>query len=1037
MVATLVRAALAHRVPVLACLFFVAAAGAWALGQQNVDAYPDISAQMVEVVTTFPGRAPEEVERQVTIPIELALRTVPKVETLRSRTIFGLSVVSLIFEDGVDPWWARQRVQENLAGAELPEGATAELGPLATAYGEIFRYQLASDGTRDAMELRTLQDWVVIPRLLRVPGVAEVSNLGGDAKEIGVVFQPSQLQRFGLSVGDVIEAIQSNSGSAGGSVVNRGSFSFVVRGRGSIESAADLREIFLKSVGGTPVLLRDVATVEETAKLATGIFLKDDDDHAVEGIVLMRKGENPTQVLEGLHEAVAELGEGGLPEGVFLRPFYDRSELVQGTVHTVTHIVVTGITLVLLVLIFFLGRPSMALLVAATIPFALLFAIGMMYLTNIPLGLLSIGAIDFGIIADGAVIMAENIARRIGEAGRVPRRELIRHVLDAALEVESPLFLSMLLIVAAYLPLLTLEKIEGLLFRPMAMTMIFAVAGGLLFSLFAVPVLSTWILRNGYEEWENPLLRWFRPRYAAWVEALLRHRGKVAGLTVVAFAASMAVVLPRLGTEFLPYMDEGVIWVRANFPEGTSVEQSAAYGKRLRDLARELPEVDYVAVQVGRNDSGTDPFPPSRLEILIGPKPRAAWERFSTKHELVAAIGEKFRTEFPTTKFNFTQPIIDSVTEDTNGTSAHLALEISGADPATLLSLAQRATTVLASVPGASDVAIEQEGPQPQVVISADRARASRYGVKVAELTRMIDVAIGGEPLGVLYEGDRRFDITARFDRSALVSPEAIGQLPVHTESGGTVPLAQVATIEVVDGQTIVARENGQRRLTVRTDIVGRDQGSFVAEAKRRFEKEVELPAGYRVAWLGMFENLARAQRHFLLLIPATIGVIALVLLAAFRSLKTTLILLVPIPFAFAGGMIALYLRGMNLNVSTGVGLATVFAVSIMDGLLMVRGIDAWRLEGHSLDEAIVHGRMSRLRPILMTSAVAVLGLLPASLATGLGSDVQRPLATVIIWGLSSATLLTLFVVPVVYRILAPAGRGSERTIAAGQEAFD
>jgi cobalt-zinc-cadmium resistance protein CzcA len=735
----------------------------------------------------------------------------------------------------------------------------------------------------------------------------------------------------------------------------------------------------------------------------------------------MRRGENTSLVLAEVQRAVAELNEGGLPAGARIEPFYDRTFLVRSTLYTVTHSVLLGITLVVLALIFSLGRPSMALLVSATIPFALLVALFLMYVTGIPIELLSVGAIDFGIIVDGAVIMAENIARRVGELRGAPSpKQIAASVLDAALEVEGTLFLSMFLIIAAYLPLLTLGSIEGLLFRPMALTMIFTLLGALLFALLIVPTLASFVFRHGYVEWENPVLERFKELYGRCLAVLLRVRFQVAVAALGMLALCLTFVVPRLGSEFLPHMDEGVIWVRANFPEGTALQQSSAYGKRLREMALELPDVDFISVQAGRNDSGTDPFPPSRLEIMIGPKPRDEWKQFHSKKEIVAELGRRFRTEFPTTRFNFTQPIIDSVTEDTNGTSANLAVELSGEDTGVLLDLATRTRELLRSVPGAVDVNIEQEGPQPQVVIEPDRSLCARYNVRIEDVTRMINVALGGEPIGTLYEGDRRFDITARFRRDSVDSPEAVGRLPVHTREGVAIPLNQVAGIEVTDGQTIIARENGRRRLTVRTDIVGRDQGGFVEEAQQRFASEISLPPGYRVGWLGMFENLARAKHHFAVLFPITIGIIFLVLLAAFRSLRTTIVLLLPIPFAFIGATTALYLRGMNLNVSTGVGFATLFAVAILDGLLMVMGINAFRQKGVPLDEAIIHGRLSRFRPILMASVIPILGLVPASLATGLGSDVQRPLATVIIWGLSASTVLTHFVSPVVYRILAP-----------------
>jgi cobalt-zinc-cadmium resistance protein CzcA len=1016
----LIQAALRLRWLVLLLALGVLVWGIWAFQRQPIDAYPDISAQMVQIITVYPGRAPEEVERQVTIPVENAMLGVPRVESVRSRTIFGLSVVQMTFEEGTEMYWARQRVTEKLGEVDLPTGVQPQLGPPSTAYGEIYRYELVSDGTVDLIELRTLNDWVVTRRLKRVPGVAEVANFGGYVKQFALTFNQAQLQRFGLTLGDVEDAITKNNAAGGGSVISRGSMSLVVRGKGQLETLDQIQNIFIKSISGTPIYLRDVASVSIDIKVPNGIFAKDYQEPSVQGIVTMRKGENPSQVLVRVQEAIKDLNENQMPPGVQIVSFYDRTQLIDATLKTVTHSVSLGITLVVLVLIFFLGRPAMALLVALTIPFALVFALVLMYLTNIPIGLLSIGAIDFGIIVDGAVIMAENIARRLGESGRHDARGTLAIIQGAAQDMQRPVFISVLLIMVAFLPLLSLTRIEGLLFRPMALTILFALTGALIFALILVPVLASFLFRRGYQEWENPLLRWFTPLYRWVLEALLQARWLVATLSVASLVTVLVLLVPRLGTEFLPYLDEGVIWVRANFPEGTSLEQTSQFGGRLREVALEFPDIKFAIVQAGRNDDGTDPFPPSRIEMMIGPKPRDFWHHFQTKQELIAALAARYREEFPTARFNFTQPIIDSVTEDTNGTSANLAVDISGTNSDLLQELAGSTVNLLRTVPGAVDVSIEQEGPQPQLIIQPDRALCARYNVRIEDVMKLVNMAIGGEPVSTLYEGERRFEIVARLDKQSRKSIQAIGRLPVYTADGVPIPLAQVATIEVRDGQTLIARGDGRRRITVRCDIVGRDQGSFVREAQERFEREVALPTGYRVEWLGMFENLARAFKHFLILIPTTIAIIFLVLIVAFGSFRAAFILLLPIPFAFASGALALYLRNMNLNVSTGVGFATLFGIAMMDGILMVKAITKYRLQGSSVDSAIVQGRISLLRPSLMASLVAILGLLPASLATSLGSDVQRPLATVIVFGLTGSALFTLFVTPVFYRIFVP-----------------
>lgn len=1021
MITALMKTSQQHRWIVLGIFVIVIGFCAYAATRLPIDAYPDISPQKVSVVTAYPGCAPEEVERQVTIPIEIAMRNIPRVLNVRSQTIFGLSVVDLLFEEGTETYWARQQVNEKLGGIDLPNGAEKpELGPATSSCGEIYRYELVSNGSADVMDLRTLNEWVVIPRLLRVPGVADVSNFGGLAKQYVVSVDPSRLRGSQLSLEDIVEAIEENNAAAGGSLLNRGSMALVIRGTGLLENMEQIRNIFIKTIDGSPIYVKDVANVSLGSAVPWSVYCKDRKNESVEGIVLMRRGENPSRVLESLKRAVTELNAAGLPEGIKIDPFYDRQFLVDSTLHTVSHSVSLGVTLVVLVLLLFLGRPSMAFLVAATIPFSLLFALGLMYLTNIPVGLLSIGAIDFGIIVDGSVIMAENIARQFGKRKDHTGKSALQIIRQASLERSHPVFVSVLMIMVAFLPLLTLTSIEGLLFRPMALTLLYALGGSLIFALIFIPIFATFLYKKGYREWDNPVLKWITPIYAKTISLFLRLRWLVVAVALSGLLFVLFRIVPGLGMEFLPYMDEGTIWVKANFPDGISLDQTSFYTRDIRKTVLEFPDVDFVSAQIGRADAFSEPFPPSRVEMMIGPKPRDQWKQYQSKQELITAIGKRLREEFPTTRFNFTQPIIDMVTQDTNGTSAKLAVELSGSDSEVLLEYARKIQRLLKSIPGSLDVNLEQEGPQAQLKIVPDRKRCARYNVRISDVTRMINTAMGGDPVGVLYEGERSFDIVIKLEKKSMLSPEAIGKLPVHSAEGVPVPLAQITDISVVDGQTVIARSDGIRRLTVRCDVFGRDEGSFVAEAQKRFEKEIALPPGYKAEWLGMFENLHRAYQHFLLIIPATIAIIFLILTVNFGSIRSAFILLLPIPFAFASGALALYFREMNMNVSTGVGFATLFGVAIMDGVLMFQGITKYRQNGLSLDESIVRGRVDRLRPGLMTTLVAILGLLPASVALSLGSDVQRPLATVIIWGLAGSTIFTLFITPVFYRIFVP-----------------
>ncbi|MFO1021680.1 MAG: CusA/CzcA family heavy metal efflux RND transporter [Planctomycetales bacterium] len=1016
--------ALANRSLIMVLTVAIALAGLWSFQQQTIDAYPDISSQVVMVITTFPGRAPEEVEQQVTIPIELAMGSVPRLDLIRSRSIFGLSVVELIFTEGTEGYFARQRVQERLVGVPLPKGASAELGPFATAYGEILRYQLEAPDVTDQIKVRTINDWVVIPRVKRIAGVADVVNFGGRAKQYTLTIDPVQLERYELSLDDVMEAVRVNNSNAGGSLLQRGEMSFVIRGRGAFLTKEDLANTVINTIDGTPVYLGDVADVTLEGMLPSGIFSKDDREEGVEGIVMLRRGENPSRILRLVKAEIEELNRDPLMEGIRITPFYDRTYLVDKTLHTVSHSIILGISLVVLVLLAFLGSPIVAALVVLTIPFSLLFALVLMYLTGIPIGLLSIGAIDFGILVDGAVIIADNMARRLSvwreKGGALNSLEVVR---SAVAEVERPVLYSMLMIVFAYLPLLSMTSIEGLLFRPMAITIVYALIGATVFGMIVLPVLGTYLFRRGYVEIPNPVMELLKVLYGRALRVTIHLRWFVLPAVFAGLIAFSFWIWGRLGTEFLPYLDEGVVWIRANFPEGTSLAQTSLYGKKIRGMIRAFPECDFVSAQAGRNDTGTDPFPPSRLEMMVGLKPQAEW-RFARKQELIAELGRTLRLEFPTTRFNFTQPIIDSVTEVTNGTSANLAVEFAGDDSTELLKLARQTQQLLRGIRGATDVNIEQEGPQPQLIITPDRELCARYDVKIESVSQLVNVELGGEPVGTMFEGARRFDIVARFDREFLHSQEAIERLPVHSAlSSVPIPLSQVARFSVDDGQTVIARESPHRRITVRCDITGRDQGGFVEEAKEKFKGDVTIPATVRVRWIGMFENLERAAAHFRLLIPVSIGLIYILLVAVFHCHRKALIVIFSIPFALVGGVLALYLRGMNLNVSSGVGFAALFGVSIMNAVVLVEWISDLTPSMHSQREAIIQGSVDRLRSVLMSSLVAILGLLPASLATDLGSDVQRPLATVIVWGLTSSTILSLFIVPALYAVMGPKRR--------------
>ena len=1015
-----VATALKNRWLALGLAGVVAGIGVWSFTRMNVDAYPDISGVEVELITTYPGRAAEEVEQQISIPLERAMASIPHAEVIRSRTIFGLSDVQIIFEPDVEDYWARQVVFEKIGDANLPSDAQSSMGPLATAYGEIYRYQLIGDKDHGPLELRTLNDWVITPRLLRAKGVVDVENFGGLGKQYAVHLDRNKLAQYGVKLQEVTAAIKANNSSGGGSLMERGSTSLVIRGLGRIKDYKELENILIKNSNGTNVFIRDVGQVVVDHLPLTGIFGKDDIDNGVEGIVVMRRGANPSATLDNIKEAVEELNKSILPKGVSLVPFYDRTSLIEDTLHTVLHNTALGIILVVIVLFLFLGDPKIAFIVALTIPGSLLVALLLMKLTGIPISLLSVGAIDFGIIVDGAIIISENIIRHLHDQAESGKDVSISDtILQATEQVQKPMLFSMLIVIVAYLPLLSLQYIEGLLFRPMAITLCFALFGALLIALYLVPALSSVLFKKAQKEKENTFFDKLTRGYEKLLPLVLKNRLKVVGGVVVLFIVVIVGVIPRLGTEFLPYMDEGVFWLRANFPEGISLQENAKYAHELRRFIHEFQEVSFVTSQTGRNDAGTDPFPTNRLEMMVGLKDRSDWKNYHSKLDLEAAIREKLVSEFPTTKFNLTQPIIDSVTEDTTGTSADLAIELVGPDLDQLRRIAEKTVTALRQVQGAVNVDIEQEGPQPQLQIKIDKNRLAQYQLSADTVNDVINTAVGGLPVSQIYEGERKFDILTKYAPEYVNTPEKIGLLPAFNDQGEAIPLAQVADIRVRDGQTLIAREDGMRRITVRCDIRNRSQGDFVEAAKLKFHSSIQLPEGYSAEWLGMFENLERARNHFALLIPLTIFVIFLLLIITFRSFERASLVLLTVPFSLIGGTMALWIRHMHLSVSAGVGLTSLFGVATMHGVLMVSYINQlWDEKNCTLDEAITRGATLRLRPIVMTAIVAILGLLPASLATGIGSDVQRPIATVVVWGLFSSAFLTLFVIPALYRIM-------------------
>ncbi len=986
--------------------------GLWAFSRLRIEAYPDISDPQVAVITLYPGHAPEEIEQQVTLPIERALNNVPDVIGRRSRTIFGLSLVELTFGWGTDERLARQVVLERLRDAPLPDGVSAELAPPVTPAGELYRYVLEGDQAGD-MRLRELQDWVVAPRLLQTSGVGDVFAFGGLVKQYQIEVSPLALYKYNLSIRKIAEAVGANNQNAGGALLTTGQQALVVRGVGLVRSVADLENVAVAAANATPVFVRDVARVQLGPAPPTGIFGLDARTGGVEGVVAMRRGENPSEVLRGVLAGVDELNSSGLLGGVRIVPIYDRTELVGNTLRTVSRTLAEGLTIVFLVLLFFLGSVRAAALTALTIPLSLLFAFLCMYLYGTPASLLSLGAIDFGIIVDGTLIMVEFIVGRLAGQSQgplTPRSSTI--IQEAASQVQRPIFFSMLILVTAYLPLFMLERVERRLFAPMAFTICAALVGSLLFTLTLVPVLAAYLFPNGAKTWRNPLIAGLARQYES-VLGFLVGRPWIAVWAAGAVLGGAVLLGGRLGTEFLPQLDEGVIWIRAVLPAGISLEKSAEVAGRIRSVLRQSPQVRLVASQTGRQTSNTEPFSSNRNELLVCLTPYDTWPTGKRKADLIRELSADLRANIPGAAFNFTQPIIDMVMDSVTGSSADLAVILSGPDLDVLWRTANQVLGILRDTRGAADTTIEQEGDQPQLRIQIDRREAARHGINIADIQEVIELAVGGKPVSTMFEGERRFDIVVRYAPEARSTFAEIGGILVPTPDGGRVPLSRLADIRVAEGASIIARRDNQRQISVRTNIRGRDQGSFVTEAQRRFNAEVRLPAGYHVAWGGQFENLERARHRLAWILPVAVLIIFALLYWAFGSARDAALTLTNVPLSVAGGIAALHLRNIPFSVSAAVGFVSLFGVAVMSGVLYVAEVRRQRQEhGRPPREAALAAASAEFRPLLMLVVVAMLGMVPAAFATGIGSDIQRPLATVILGGLASTLLLTLLILP-------------------------
>lgn len=1015
MMKRLISYALRRRGLIAVIFVVVSVFGIYCWTRLSIDAYPDIADVTVQVVTQVPGLAAEEIEQQITIPLERALNGIPSLDMMRSKNAFGLSIIVLVFQDGTEDYWARQRVTECISDVDLPYGAVPELNPLTSPTGEIYRYVLVGDGY-SLRELTEINKWTVIPALQQIQGVAAVSNYGGLTTQYQLELDPQRLLEYDVSLSEVEEALENNNANAGGSMLRMGDVSYVVRGVGLIRDLPDMGDIVVKNEDGIPVFLRDLGELKYGNLERKGILGYVDDeisfDDGVEGIVQMLRYQNPSQVLDKVHKVVDNLNRDGLPEGVEIRPFMDRTNLVGTTLSTVEHTLFFGMLLVVGILLIFLGSPKSALIVAATIPISLLIAFILMHLTGIPANLLSLGAIDFGILVDGAIVVTETILkqREADPSKPLTAKETAQHIL----EVAKPVFFATLIIIVAYMPLFAFERIEKKLFTPMAFTVGYALLGALSVALILIPGLAYTIYRKPQKVYHNKVLTRMNTAYRRQTGSLIGHPKKVfAGIAAVLVA--VAVMIITVGKDFLPNLDEGGIWIQVQAPPGISLEKSTEMANTFRNKMKEFDEVTYVMTQVGRDDEGAEAFTSSHMEVCIGLKPYSQWKRGKRKEDLIAQMADTI-ARMPGYRVGFSQPIIDMVMDQIAGSHSDLALKVYGEDLVEARRIAEEVERIIVGIPGATDVIIDQEPPLPQLQITADREKAAYYGVNVADIAQLIETAVGGRAVSQVFIGNRVYDVICRYREDVRDTPEKIAGLTLASSSGSRIPLSAVADIRTRLGASSITREMNRRHLTVRVNLRGKDLTTFLNEADALIKKQVQYDhSQYTLKWDGQFENQRRAYTRLAVIIPFVLAIMFILLYGAFRSFRQAGLLIALLPLALFGGLLALNVRGMTFNVSSAVGFIALFGLTIQNGVIMIAHINHLRARGMALREAVVEGASHRLRPVLMTATVAVLGLLPASLATGIGSDVQRPLATVIVYGLLFSTIITLYIVPTLY----------------------
>ncbi|PWU03784.1 MAG: CusA/CzcA family heavy metal efflux RND transporter [Bacteroidetes bacterium] len=1017
----IIHFSLRHRYFVFFLTAVIAVIGFVSFKRTPIETFPDVTNTQIIIITQWPGRSAEEMEKFVSIPLEITLNSVQKRVNLRSTSSFGLSYIRIIFDDDVDDAFARQQVMSRISNADLPEGVKPEVEPPYGPTGEIFRYTLRSN-TKTIRELNTIQQWVLDRQFKSVPGVADVNSFGGEELSYEISVNPNYLSKYGLTSLDVYNAVAKSNINVGGDVIETNGQAYVVRGIGLLNDIEEIENIIVTKINGVPILVKNLADVHEAGKPRLGQVTKDRDDDVIEGIVVMRKGENPTEVLQGIHQKVEQLNNKILPKGVKIETFYDRTVLMNYATHTVLHNLIEGIVLVTVVVMLFMADWRTTLTVSIIIPLALLFAFICMRLKGMTANLLSLGAVDFGIIIDGAVVMVEGLfvaldhkAREVGmeKFNKLAKLGLFKQV---GTEMGKAIFFSKIIIITCLIPIFAFQKVEGKMFSPLAYTLGFALLGALIFTLSLVPALSSVLLKRNVREKHNPVVKFFESSIRFLYLKTSRYP-KTSLIVAVSFMALTFFSAKFLGSEFLPELDEGALWVKSQLPMSASLNQSKEIAGKMTDIIRKLPEVRHTLAQIGRTNDGTDPKGFFNVEIAVDLKPKDEWREGVTTDMLVDSLNIQLK-KLPGLILNYSQPIRDNVEEAVAGVPASLAVKIFGPDFETLDSLATRVQHTLEGVEGIEDLGILRNLGQPEFRIELDQQKMALYGVNTADANSVIEMAIGGKEATQLYENERRFDIRIRYQKDFRDTKEKIERLMVPTQDSVKIPIKEIASIRIITGPAFVYRDNNERYIPVKFSIRGRDLGSTIAEAQQKVDKAVQLPNGYSMTWNGEFENQQRATKTLSQVVPLCILGIFLILFITFGNVKDAVLTILNVPFALIGGILALHVTGMNFSISAGIGFIALFGICIQNGVILIsvfrKNIEQERMH---LQEAVYDGVMSRVRPVVMTALMAAIGLLPAAISHGIGSESQKPLAIVVIGGLITSTILTLLILPIIYSV--------------------